>query len=65
MDDGLPVSASRSGVNREGDRDHRDFELPAFFSILAQVSFSAMVRLNTSLPGAESESTQKYPRRSN
>ena len=38
---------------------------PAFFSIFAQVSLSATVRLNTGLPGAESGSAQKYPRRSN
>src|SRR5580704_3567599 len=36
-----------------------------FFSTFAQVSFRATVRLNTGLPGFESESTQKYPRRSN
>ena len=36
-----------------------------FFSTFAQVSFSATVRLNTSCPGLESGSTQKYPRRSN
>ena len=35
------------------------------FSILAHVSFSATVRLNTGFPGAESGSTQKYPKRSN
>src|SRR2546425_8357371 len=35
------------------------------FSILAQVSFSATVRLNTGLPEVESGSAQKYPRRSN
>src|ERR1700691_2284645 len=35
------------------------------FSTLAQVSFSATVRLNTGCPGLESGSTQKYPRRSN
>ena len=35
------------------------------FSILAQVSFRASVRLNTGLPGVESGSTQKYARRSN
>jgi hypothetical protein len=32
---------------------------PAFFSILAQLSFNGSVRLNTSLPGAESGSRQK------
>jgi hypothetical protein len=31
----------------------------AFFSILAHVSFSGRVRLNTSLPAVESGSTQK------
>src|SRR6185312_5671044 len=31
----------------------------AFFSILAQLSFRATVRLNTDLPGFESVSTQK------
>jgi len=36
-----------------------------FFSTFAQVSFSATVRLNTSRPGFEPGSTQKYPRRSN
>ena len=36
-----------------------------FFSTLAQVSFSATVRLNTGRPGLESGSTQKYPSRSN
>lgn len=36
-----------------------------FLSTFAHVSFSAMVRLNTGLPGFESASTQKYPRRSN
>src|ERR1700686_4355056 len=35
------------------------------FSILAQVSFRATVRLKTGFPGAESGSTQKYPSRSN
>jgi hypothetical protein len=38
---------------------------PCFFSIFAHVSFNAIVRLNTRLPGFESGSTQKYPRRSN
>ncbi len=36
-----------------------------FFSIFAQVSFNATVRLKTGLPGLESRSTQKYPSRSN
>jgi hypothetical protein len=36
-----------------------------FFSIFAQVSFNATVRLKTDLAGVESESAQKYPRRSN
>lgn len=36
-----------------------------FFSIFAHVSFRLTVRLNTSLPGALSTSTQKYPCRSN
>jgi hypothetical protein len=36
-----------------------------FFSILAQVSRNVTARLNTSAPGAESLSTQKYPSRSN
>src|SRR6478672_973955 len=35
------------------------------FSIFAQASLSVTVRLKTSAPGAESESTQKYPCRSN
>jgi len=35
------------------------------FSILAQESFNATVRLKTGFPGAESGSAQKYPRRSN
>ena len=35
------------------------------FSILANVSLSVTVRLKTGLPGVESGSTQKYPRRSN
>jgi hypothetical protein len=38
---------------------------PCFFSSFAHVSFNAIVRLNTRLPGFESGSTQKYPRRSN
>ena len=36
-----------------------------FFSILAQVSFRATVRLKTGLAGVVSGSAQKYPRRSN
>ena len=39
--------------------------LPLLVSIFAQVSFNATVRLNTGLPGFESGSTQKYPKRSN
>ena len=35
------------------------------FAILAHVSFSATVRLNTGFPGFESGSAQKYPMRSN
>ncbi len=39
--------------------------LYCFFSIFAQVSFNATVRLKTGLLGVESGSAQKYPRRSN
>src|SRR5579862_8174818 len=38
---------------------------PCFLSTFAQVSFNATVRLKTDLPGFESGSAQKYPRRSN
>ncbi len=43
----------------------RSNPLYCFFSIFAQVSFSATVRLKTGLLGVESGSAQKYPRRSN
>jgi hypothetical protein len=43
----------------------RTYFPPCFLSTLAQVSFNATVRSNTGLPGFESGSTQKYPRRSN
>src|SRR5262245_29955823 len=48
--------------HRDRASDQRHFP---FFSILAHVSRSVTARLNTSFPGAESLSTQKYPRRSN
>ena len=48
-----------------GTLAHDQAPFPIAFSILAHVSRSVTVRLNTSFPGAESVSTQKYPCRSN
>ncbi len=56
-----PRGVERPGARR-GSRSSYAF---CFFSTLAHVSFNATVRLKTSLPGFESVSTQKYPRRSN
>src|SRR5437879_3180459 len=65
--DQLPVAqnCARCVVENAADsqNDHR-FPCCAF-SILAQVSRSATVRLKTSFPPDESASTQKYPSRSN
>ena len=48
----------------QSENDHLDF-FSDFFSILAQVSRSATVRLNTSFSDVVSGSTEKYPSRSN
>ena len=58
----LETSAVSHGSGRKLFSPSADYFL---FSILAQVSFSATVRLKTGFPGAESGSAQKYPRRSN
>ena len=59
---------SSVGMTKRYGRQHERHESYApfsRFSIFAQVSLSGTVRLNTSAPGFESRSAQKYPSRSN
>src|SRR5690606_32447528 len=57
----IPVASDEADGASSGGRSY----LPDRFSILAQVSRSVTVRLNTGRSGVESLSTQKYPNRSN